>query len=85
MSKFWSPIKVLSDIAFNKDEFHDYFSSNGIEFKPIPARRHRKTPAECKQGVVRSIFLRLRHAAPQIDPSMPTFQAVRTSTEAVLF
>ena len=78
LSPFCPPPAVLGDPAFNHDEFKHYLSSIGIEFKPIPPRRHNKNVLESKHGFIRSIFLRLTSEG-SLSPKLAAMQSVRIS------
>ena len=80
LSQFWPPPAVLGDLAFNHDEFKHYLSSIGIEFNPIPPRRHNKNVLESKYGVIRSMFLRLTSEG-SLSPKLADMQSVRISND----
>lgn len=68
VSQFWIPGSVHAYDAFNRTKFRDYLTSHNIAFRPVPPRRHRKNAIESKNGIIRSIFLRLNQAA-LVDPT----------------
>jgi len=81
LSHFWPPAEVQGDPAFNHEGFLSYLKSLDTAFRPVPPRRHQKNTLEPKHGVIRSIFLRLRSAAPDTDGRLHALQAVRISND----
>lgn len=82
LSKFWAPLSVRGDDAFNKDEFKNYMSTLDIEFRPIPPRRHSKNVLESKHGIIGSVYLRLKSANDSDESdTLLAHQAVRMSND----
>ena len=59
----------------------DYLSTYGIKFRPVPSRKHHKKPLEPKHGIIRSIFLRLKHSSPDTSISLLALRAVTISND----
>lgn len=77
LSKFWPPGHVLGYNAFNKEVLRTFLAHYDIQFKPVPARRHSQNSIETKQGIRRSIFLRLSSADRTFSPELRAHQTVR--------
>ncbi len=63
-TEFWVPQIVKFDIQFDTDAFNNFLQENDITPHKIPARRHNKLSMESKHRVLRDIYIRLKHAAP---------------------
>ena len=81
LAQFWNPSALEGDFAFVTDEFQTFLRDRGIGLRPVPPRRYHKNPLEPKHGVIRSIYLRLKHASPDTDPKVLAHQAVIVSND----
>lgn len=80
-SHFWPPGAVNADSAFQKEPFDNFLSSYDVQLRPVPPRRHQKNMIESRYGVVRSIFLRLRHADSNAPATVLAIRAVWISND----
>lgn len=81
MSEFWPPRAVQRDLSFQHAEFLDYIHKYGIEFLPVPPRRHHKNKLEPKHAIIGSIYLRLTSATPSEERDVMALQAIRISND----
>ena len=81
ISQFWPPTAIQADGAFVNDEFKAFLNQYGIEFRPVPPRRHCKNPIDPRHGVIRSIFLKLKHAEPDVSDELHAIRSVRMSND----
>lgn len=80
LSQFWPPTEVKGDNAFNKTNFIEFLKCLGIEFRPVPPRKHSKNVLESKHGIIRSVYLRLKATTDdQSNQNHLVYQAVRIS------
>ena len=81
LAQFWTPDAVLGDKAFAGGKFREMLDKIGVKFRLVPPRRHIKNPIESKHGIIRSIFLRLRHANPDESAEVSAVRAVTISND----
>lgn len=81
MSPFWPSFAVQGDLAFLHPAFTTFLDDYNTLFRPIPPARHYKNLLDPKHGVIRSVYLRLKSAAPDLFPSLFALSAVRISDE----
>ena len=81
ISQFWNPTAIQFDQAFYNEPFHDYLEVFGIEYRPIPARRHNKDVLESKHKVIGDMSLRLSSDGGVIDSKIIAQQPIRISND----
>ena len=54
---------------------------HGIKFRPVPSRKHHKNPFDPKKGVIRSIFIRLKHESPNANISILALRHVTIAND----
>ena len=81
-SQFWYPDAVQIDKAFQVGCFKTHLDRLGIAIRPVPPGRHSKNNIESKHRVIRSIYLKLKHAAgPEHDAVKASYKAVSISND----
>lgn len=65
-----------ADGAFKTDAFQPFLSKYNIQLCPVPPRRHEKNMIEPLHGVIRCIFVRLRHADDSPSATVLAVQSV---------
>ena len=81
ISQFWTPTAIQFGQAFYNEPFHDYLKVFGIEYRPNPARRHKKDVLESKHKVIGDMFLSLSSDGGVIDSKIIAQQSIRISNE----
>lgn len=76
---FWLPVPVQGHQAFDNDKFRNMLHEHDIKFRPVPSRERHNIAFEPKHGVIRSIFIRLQSAGPDVDPSILASRSIRIS------
>lgn len=79
LSQFWTPAFIQADQAFVNNEFKSFVQDHGISIRPVPPRCHHKNTLESKHVMIRSIFLKLKHAQPDADPRQLAYQSLTVS------
>ena len=78
-SPFWAPDSMQFDQASAHKGFNDSLSFQGVNLKPIHARRHNKNVIESKNKVVRDIFLCTKSSNSDFSEIMAAQKADRIS------
>lgn len=81
LSQFCNPQFLQSDSAFSNYESDSFIKSRVIRLQHVPHRRHDKNPLESKRHVIRSIYLKLKHASPKPATEALSYQAVTVSND----
>lgn len=81
VNQFWLPESIHGDKAFAVGKFKQYMDERSISFRLVPPNLHSKNPLESKHGVIRSIFLKLRNAEPDVSPELHACRAVAISND----
>lgn len=81
ISQFWPPGSIQADNAFVENGFDKLRELYDIELRPVPPRRHQKSPIEPRHSTIRSIFLRLKSASPSTSDALHAIRAIRISND----
>lgn len=75
ISQFWPPEHIHADGTLQTDALTPLLLPYHNKLRPVPPRRNEENMIEPRQGVIRSIFLCLRHANPDSNVSLCAIQA----------
>ncbi len=75
------PQFVKFDMQFDVDAFKTFLQENDITPHKLPVRRHNKFSMESKHRVLRDIYIRLKHAAPDESFSHRVAKTFRISND----
>lgn len=81
IGQFWFPESIRADTAFINEEFTTYCNERDIRLCPVPPGRHSKNAVESKHGMLRTIFLKLMNASPEVDKEVLALRAISISND----
>ena len=81
LSQFWIPESVRADKSFLCGSFESFCDSRDIKISPVPPHRHSKNAIESKHGIIRSVFLKMKHAPPDVSHELLAMRAVSVSND----
>lgn len=84
MNQFWIPTVLVFDPAFKTELFGKFMEKCGIDYRPLPPRRHGKNVIEPKHRIIREIYLRLNAESsndPTVTGNVLVQQAIRISND----
>lgn len=58
-----------------------FLSRFDVEMRPVPPRRHAKNAIEPRNRTIRSMFLRLKNAEPDLSDNLHAIRAIRISND----
>lgn len=79
--QFWMAEGVQADSAFCELAFQKYLDKHNVSLGPVPRQRHSPNPLECKHGIIRSIFLKLRIGEPNVNNEVHALRSVTISND----
>lgn len=81
ISQFWMPTSIRADKAFVAGSFKAFCEGRDIKLSPVPPNRHNTNAIESKHGIIRSIFLKLTNAHPDLPKDLLAQRAVSISND----
>lgn len=79
VTRFWPPESVQGDRTFGGGGFQQYLKSHCVSYRPTLSRHHDKSTMEPENGILRTIFLRLRSMPSEALSEMHALPAVPNS------
>lgn len=81
ISQLLTPGAIPGDQVFKDFKFGLYVQRLGVGFRPVPSKKKHMSTSEPKHGTIRSIFLRVASAFPDLDKRLLVFQALQVSND----
>lgn len=81
ISQFWMPDTVQGDKAFSYGEFKAFLDEQDVSFNLVPLQGHSHSPIGSKHRKIRSIFLDLKTAEPNVLFEIHAYLAITISND----